>query len=67
MKINFPYILYRSEEEVKEYRKQHNITVSCPAGFEIPRPIQHFSEANFPKYVTDVLKLVSSSQFLSIL
>ncbi|KAK7590956.1 hypothetical protein V9T40_002569 [Parthenolecanium corni] len=49
-------ILKRSEEEVKEYRKQHNITVSCPAGFEIPKPIQHFSEANFPKYVTDVLK-----------
>lgn len=37
----------------------HNVTVSCPAGFDIPKPIQHFSEANFPDYVNDILKLVN--------
>ncbi|XP_065212093.1 ATP-dependent RNA helicase p62-like isoform X2 [Planococcus citri] len=46
----------RSDEEVREYRKQHNITVSCQAGFEIPKPIQHFTEANFPDYVNDILR-----------
>lgn len=49
-------VAQRSEEEVQQYRKKHNVTVNCPAGFEIPKPIQHFTEANFPDYVNDTLK-----------
>lgn len=45
----------RSEDEIREYRKRNNITVSCPAGFEIPKPIQYFAEANSPDYVNDIL------------
>ena len=51
-------MLYRSDAEIQEYRRRNNITVSCPAGFEIPKPIQHFIEANSPDYVNDILKSV---------
>ncbi|KAM3966404.1 LOW QUALITY PROTEIN: ATP-dependent RNA helicase p62 [Aphomia sociella] len=41
-------VLNRSPYEVEEYRNQHEITVS---GLDVPNPIQHFEEANFPDYV----------------
>lgn len=45
----------RSEEEIKQYRLQHDVIVSCPSGFKIPRPVQHITEANFPEYINEVL------------
>ncbi|XP_052754912.1 ATP-dependent RNA helicase p62-like [Galleria mellonella] len=41
-------VLNRSAYEVEEYRNEHEITVS---GLDVPNPIQHFEEANFPDYV----------------
>ncbi|XP_013172355.1 PREDICTED: ATP-dependent RNA helicase p62 isoform X2 [Papilio xuthus] len=43
-----PEVLKRSSYEVEEYRNKHEITVS---GLDIPNPIQHFEEGNFPDYV----------------
>ncbi|XP_013190637.1 ATP-dependent RNA helicase p62 [Amyelois transitella] len=41
-------VLNRSPYEVESYRNQHEITIS---GVDVPNPIQHFDEANFPDYV----------------
>ncbi|KAG6442205.1 hypothetical protein O3G_MSEX002192 [Manduca sexta] len=48
-----PTVLERSAYEVESYRNQHEITVS---GVEVPNPIQHFEEANFPDYVCQAIK-----------
>ncbi|XP_065211744.1 uncharacterized protein LOC135839586 [Planococcus citri] len=49
-------VTQRSDDEVNAYRKEHNIVVTCPLGLPIPKPIRHFTEANFPDYVNTVLK-----------
>lgn len=46
-------VLGRSPYEVEEYRNQHEITSS---GVEVPNPIQHFEEGNFPDYVMQSIK-----------
>lgn len=46
-------VLNRSPYEVEAYRNQHEITAS---GVEVPNPIQHFDEANFPDYVNQSIK-----------
>ncbi|XP_026486898.1 ATP-dependent RNA helicase p62 [Vanessa tameamea] len=48
-----PSVLNRSPYEVEEYRNEHEVTVS---GAEVPNPIQHFEEGNFPDYVMSSIK-----------
>jgi ATP-dependent RNA helicase DDX5/DBP2 len=38
---------YRSSHEVETFRAAHQITVKG----DVPNPIQHFEEINFPDYV----------------
>lgn len=49
-----PSVLNRSPYEVEEYRNKHEVSVS---GADVPNPIQHFEEGNFPDYV---MKSISS-------
>lgn len=48
-----PIVSSRSEREVADFRQIKEITV---AGKNIPRPVQTFDEAGFPKYVMDEVK-----------
>ena len=48
-----PEVSARSDREVAEFRRVKEITVS---GNNIPRPVQTFDEAGFPKYVMDEVK-----------
>ena len=48
-----PIVSSRSERDVADFRKLKEITV---AGNNIPRPVQTFDEAGFPKYVMDEVK-----------
>ena len=43
----------RSEREVADFRKLKEITIQ---GNNVPRPVQTFDEAGFPKYVMDEVK-----------
>ncbi|XP_056309436.1 probable ATP-dependent RNA helicase DDX5 isoform X1 [Danio aesculapii] len=47
-----PDVARRSTQEVEHYRRSKEITVK---GRECPKPIVKFHEANFPKYVMDVI------------
>lgn len=46
----------RSYEEVDKYRTSKDITVHSSDRSDIPYPIQHFKEANFPDYVMQVIR-----------
>lgn len=46
-------VLDRSPYDVEEYRNKHEVTSS---GIEVPNPIEHFEEANFPDYVCQAIK-----------
>ncbi|KAI6784754.1 ATP-dependent RNA helicase dbp-2 [Emericellopsis cladophorae] len=48
-----PEVTNRSEAEVDEFRRKHQMTV---AGSNIPRPVETFDEASFPRYVMDEVK-----------
>lgn len=43
----------RSDAEVSEFRKKHNMTVK---GTDIPKPVETFDEAGFPNYVLKEIK-----------
>lgn len=43
----------RSPAEVEKFRRDHSITV---AGNDVPKPVETFDEANFPRYVMDEVK-----------
>jgi ATP-dependent RNA helicase DDX5/DBP2 len=43
----------RSDAEVEEYRKKHNMTIY---GNNVPRPVTTFDEAGFPSYVMNEVK-----------
>jgi len=49
-------VLNRSPSDVEDYRAENGITVTCPKKLDIPDPIQHFREANFPDYVNNILQ-----------
>ncbi|XP_044009861.1 ATP-dependent RNA helicase dbp2-like [Aphidius gifuensis] len=51
--VEHPSIKKRLPEEVDKYRELHEITVK---GDNVPYPIQHFEEGNFPDYVMKGLK-----------
>ncbi|KAM7223649.1 Phosphomethylpyrimidine kinase domain containing protein [Rhypophila decipiens] len=48
-----PNVASRSAAEVEKFRRDHAMTV---AGRDIPRPVETFDEANFPRYVMDEVK-----------
>ncbi|RYP62269.1 hypothetical protein DL771_009799 [Monosporascus sp. 5C6A] len=43
----------RSPAEVERFRRDHQITV---AGHDVPKPVETFDEAGFPRYVMDEVK-----------
>ncbi|XP_067008546.1 uncharacterized protein [Anabrus simplex] len=51
--IPHPNVSNRSNQEVSEYRSSREVTVK---GNNIPHPIQHFEEGNFPVYVLDGIR-----------
>lgn len=50
--------VHRSADEIKEYRKDREVTVK---GLNIPNPIQNFNEGNFPPFITSVLQKLGHS------
>ncbi|KAI4121237.1 MAG: hypothetical protein LQ338_006477 [Usnochroma carphineum] len=48
-----PAVTNRSERDVEAFRKAKEITVQ---GKHVPRPVETFDEAGFPKYVMDEVK-----------
>ncbi|XP_018332173.1 ATP-dependent RNA helicase p62 isoform X2 [Agrilus planipennis] len=52
--VPHPSVANRSPFEVDQFRRAKQITVD---GYDVPNPIQHFSEANFPDYVlSEIMK-----------
>jgi ATP-dependent RNA helicase DDX5/DBP2 len=48
-----PIVSSRSDRDVEAFRRQKEITIQ---GKNVPRPVQTFDEAGFPKYVMDEVK-----------
>lgn len=48
-----PEVSARSEHEVEKFRKDHSIAIN---GSDVPRPVETFDEAGFPRYVIDEVK-----------
>ncbi|KAL1839682.1 hypothetical protein VTJ49DRAFT_1247 [Mycothermus thermophilus] len=48
-----PNVAARSQAEVDKFRRDHAITVS---GRDVPKPVETFDEAGFPRYVMDEVK-----------
>ncbi|KAL1976843.1 hypothetical protein VTN31DRAFT_3125 [Thermomyces dupontii] len=48
-----PAVSARSEREIEEFRREHQMTVS---GRNVPRPVKTFEEAGFPQYVLSEVK-----------
>lgn len=48
-----PNVAARSEREVEEFRKEHQMSVQ---GRNVPRPVETFDEAGFPQYVLSEVK-----------
>lgn len=48
-----PAVTARSEREIEEFRREHQMTVS---GRNVPRPVKTFEEAGFPQYVLSEVK-----------
>ncbi|KAK3313772.1 ATP-dependent RNA helicase dbp-2 [Apodospora peruviana] len=48
-----PNVSNRSPAEVEKFRRDHAITI---AGSDVPRPVETFDEAGFPRYVMDEVK-----------
>ncbi|WKA08750.1 hypothetical protein VitviT2T_026445 [Vitis vinifera] len=50
--IESPSVQAMSEQEAMLYRARREITVE---GYDVPKPIRHFQEANFPGYCLEVI------------
>ncbi|KAH8879838.1 DEAD-domain-containing protein [Thozetella sp. PMI_491] len=48
-----PAVMNRSPAEVDKFRRDHSIAVS---GQDVPKPVENFDEAGFPRYVMDEVK-----------
>ncbi|KAK0388432.1 hypothetical protein NLU13_4676 [Sarocladium strictum] len=48
-----PEVANRSAAEVDEFRRKHQMTVH---GNDVPKPVETFDEAGFPRYVMDEVK-----------
>ncbi|KAL5544109.1 hypothetical protein UlMin_007893 [Ulmus minor] len=51
--VESPSVRAMSEQEVMLYRSRRDITVE---GYDVPKPIRMFHEANFPDYCLDVIE-----------
>ncbi|KAF5023053.1 hypothetical protein F66182_4898 [Fusarium sp. NRRL 66182] len=48
-----PDVENRSDAEVEAFRRKHQMTI---AGTDVPKPVETFDEAGFPRYVMDEVK-----------
>jgi ATP-dependent RNA helicase DDX5/DBP2 len=48
-----PAVAGRSPAEIDAFRRKHQITIS---GSDVPKPVETFDEAGFPRYVMDEVK-----------
>lgn len=48
-----PVVAARSPAEVEKFRRDHSIAI---AGKDVPKPVETFDEAGFPRYVIDEVK-----------
>ncbi|KAM0244827.1 hypothetical protein ACHAQJ_010711 [Trichoderma viride] len=48
-----PDVSARSPDEVEAFRRKHQMTI---AGSDVPKPVETFDEAGFPRYVMDEVK-----------
>lgn len=48
-----PDVANRSDADVEAFRRKHQMTI---AGTEVPKPVETFDEAGFPRYVMDEVK-----------
>ncbi|RFN53741.1 ATP-dependent rna helicase dbp2 [Fusarium flagelliforme] len=48
-----PDVENRSDADVEAFRRKHKMTI---AGTEVPKPVETFDEAGFPRYVMDEVK-----------
>ncbi|EMT65942.1 ATP-dependent RNA helicase DBP2 [Fusarium oxysporum] len=48
-----PDVTNRSDADVEAFRRKHQMTI---AGKDVPRPVETFDEAGFPRYVMDEVK-----------
>ncbi|KAF5648727.1 ATP-dependent RNA helicase DBP2 [Fusarium tjaetaba] len=48
-----PDVANRSDADVEAFRRKHQMTI---AGKDVPRPVETFDEAGFPRYVMDEVK-----------
>ncbi|KIH92707.1 ATP-dependent RNA helicase DDX5/DBP2 [Sporothrix brasiliensis 5110] len=48
-----PSVTERSSGEVEKFRREHSIAVT---GKDVPKPVETFDEAGFPRYVIDEVK-----------
>ncbi|RBA20343.1 ATP-dependent RNA helicase DBP2 [Fusarium proliferatum] len=48
-----PDVSSRSDADVEAFRRKHQMTI---AGKDVPRPVETFDEAGFPRYVMDEVK-----------
>ncbi|KAI8839282.1 ATP-dependent RNA helicase [Chytridium lagenaria] len=53
--MEHPDVKARSDSEIEEYRRRHDMRVFGPS---IPRPVDSFEEASFPQYVLQEIKAV---------
>ncbi|KAI9336226.1 p68 RNA helicase [Zopfochytrium polystomum] len=53
--VQHPAVSARSESEIEEYRRKHEMSVN---GKNPPRPVSSFDEASFPQYVLNEIKAV---------
>ena len=51
--VENPIVAARSAEEIEQFRRQHEMTLS---GTNIPRPVYSFEEASFPDYLLAEVK-----------
>lgn len=49
----FPDVAARDAAEVEAFRRKHQMTI---AGSDVPKPVETFDEAGFPRYVMDEVK-----------
>lgn len=51
--MEHPDVVARSVDAVRDFRVQHQISVSSSGGLAVPKPCETFEEASFPDYVLD--------------
>eukprot|EP01083_Nonionella_stella_P036528 99657_1 len=50
-----PEVAAYSDQEIMDFRNQHQITVT---GHDVPKPVRSFQQANFPEYILEEIRHV---------